>query len=49
MVYLQGISHQFEIDVINGFFIKYLNQFGTFFKRSWFFALVSEKREAFHF
>ena len=28
MVYLQGMSHQFEINVINAFYIKLWNQFG---------------------
>ena len=38
MVYLQGMSHQFQINVINAFYNKFWNQFGKLFKRSWFFA-----------
>ena len=38
MVYLQGMSHQFEINAINVFYNKFGNHFGKFFKRSWFFA-----------
>ena len=36
MVYLQGMSHQFEINVINAFYNKFWNQYGKFFKLSWF-------------
>ena len=38
MVYLQGMPHQFEINVINAFYSKFWNQFGKFPKHSWFFA-----------
>ena len=38
MVYWQGLSHQFQINVINAFSIKFWNQFGKLFKRFWFFA-----------
>ena len=43
MVYLLGMPYQFEKNVINAFYNKFRNQFGKFLKRSWFFALVSEK------
>ena len=49
MVYLQGISHQFEIDVINAFYNKFWNQFGKFFKRSWLFAFGIWKKGGFAF
>ena len=49
MVYLQGISHQFEIDVINAFYNKFWNQFGKFFKRSWLFAFGIWKKGGFTF
>ena len=39
MIYLQGMSHQFQINVINPFHDKLWNQFSKLFKRSWFFAL----------
>ena len=38
MIYLQGMSHQFQINVINPFHNKLWNQFSKLFKRSWFFA-----------
>ena len=44
MVYLQVMSHQFEINVINAFYNKFLNQFGKFFKRSLFLAFGIEKK-----
>ena len=49
MVYLQGISHQFEISVINAFYNKFWNRFGKFFKRSWFFAFGIWKKASFAF
>ena len=49
MVYLQIISHQFEIDVINALYDKFWNQFGKFFKRSWFFAFGIWKKGSFAF
>ena len=49
MVYLQGISHQFEIDVINAFYNKFWYQFGKFFKRYWFFAFGIWKKGGFTF
>ena len=44
MVYLQGMSHQFEINVINAFYNKFWNHFGKFFKRSWFFCFWHLKK-----
>ena len=38
VVYLQRMSHQFQINVINAFYNKFWNQFGELFKRSCFFA-----------
>ena len=38
MVYLQGMSHQFQINVISAFHNKFWSQFGKLFKRFWFFA-----------
>ena len=38
MVYLQGMSHQSQINVISAFYNKFWNQFDNFFKRSWLFA-----------
>ena len=50
MVYLQGMPHQFEINVINAFYNKFWNQFGKFLKRSWFFAFgIWKKRRLYVF
>ena len=50
MVYLQGMSHQFQINVINAFYHKFWNQFGNLFKRSWFFAFdIWKKRRRYVF
>ena len=50
MVYLQGMSHQFQINVINAFYNKFWNQFGKLFKRSWFFAFdIWKKRRRYVF
>ena len=49
MVYLQGMSHEFEINVINAFYIKFWNPFGKFFKRSCFFPFGILKNESFTF
>ena len=49
MVYLQGISHQFEMNVINAFYNKFWNQFGKFFKGSCFFAFGIWKKGGFAF
>ena len=44
MVYLQEISHQFEINVINAFYNNFWNHFGKFFKRSRFFSFWHLKK-----
>ena len=50
MVYLQGMSHQFQINVISAFYNKFWNQFGKLFKRSWFFAFdIWKKRRRYVF
>ena len=50
MVFLQGMSHQFQINVINAFYNKFWNQFGKLFKRSWFFAFdIWKKRRRYVF
>ena len=43
-VYLQGMSHQFEISLSNAFYNKFWNQCDKFFKRSWLFAFDIWKR-----
>ena len=49
MVYLQGISHQFEISVINAFYNKFEICLVNFLNVLGFLPLASEKREALHF
>ena len=50
MVYLQAMSHQFPINVVNLFYNNYWNQFGKVFKRSWFFAFdIWKKRRRYVF
>ena len=49
MVYLQGISHQFEIDVIDAFYNKFLKSEINFLNALGFLPLASQKREALHF
>ena len=44
MVYLQGMSHQFEINLSNAFYNKFWNQCDKFFRRSWLFAFGIWKR-----
>ena len=48
-IFLQGMSHQFEVNVIIAFYNKFWNQFGKFFKHSWFFAFGIWKNEGFTF
>ena len=50
MEYLQGMSHQFQINVISAFYNKFCNQFTKLFKRSWFFAFdICKKRRRYVF
>ena len=50
MEYLQGMSHQFQINVISAFYNKFCNQFTKLFKRSWFFAFdIWKKRRRYVF
>ena len=49
MVYLQDMSHQFEINLINAFYNKFWNQFSKFFKRSSCFAFGIWKSEGYMF
>ena len=49
MTYVQGMSNQFEINVISACYNMFWNQFDKFFKRSWFFLLPSEKKKAIRF
>ena len=49
MVYLQGISHQFEMDVIDAFYNKFLKSEINFLNALGFLPLASQKREALHF
>ena len=50
MVYLQGMYHEFQINVINAFYNKFWNQFGKLFKRSLFFTFdIWKKRRQYAF
>ena len=49
MVYLQGISHQFEINVIYVFYNNFWNYFGKFFNVLGFLLLASKKNGGFTF
>ena len=44
MVYLHGMSHQFEINVINAFHDKFCNDIGKFLKSSCFFVFGIQKK-----
>ena len=49
-VYLQGMPHQFERNIINAFYNKFWNQIGKFLKHSWFFAFgIWKKRRLYVF
>ena len=48
-IFLQGMSDQFEVNVIIAFCNKFWNQFGKFFKHSWLFAFGTWKNEGFTF
>ena len=50
IVYLQGMYHEFQINVINAFYNKFWNPFGKLFKRSLFFTFdIWKKRRRYVF